>query len=1795
MKYIKNKKILLYLGVLILLGVVIVAFGKASYAYPNDAIGNTTYRDFDSLSVLDYKYSYSTIFLTEQSTITLIKRPTYNGSPASDRDYIAEYDNYDTSYIYEEGYNPNDPDKNTKIRVPNIGFFDSGEAAWLITKAGVDPYGEPMDVVVKVNNVSTYGGGGYADFYMFPAYDIMYSQSSGNIQDHYYKKVTVGDPLMFWLNTVTAEMDFELTYYKSGTYDPATDTGVKADITNVISFYHDFDVPASGNYSGYFMDGNEGMKPTVGVNTIFWNKNNNDHPPENIDFNKLKERDNGIAVDTVSANTNGIFYQNSVFLITENVNAHFRFHYGGTGCGIGYLFVSPYPFSLPSPIKKLEGDKDTFWVGEEFTYKVGQYVPNNYFGQELKFNEVFPSIWPKTRLGLLEISDTLNQFLEIQSGITVVDEDDNDVSYLFNTPVVSGQTVSVTATASAMEQSTFYSHTYYLKIPVKISVSATETTIPNTGRIRRQIQERETETVDTNTVNVYIEPVRILVHHYEWDGIHNTGTVNPICSDQVTYDVHYNQHYTTESCRTPVEYELYITPDNHEGYATEHETVVTYYYIRKSKLIVNHFEYDGINSTNTSRKLCDSIEEDKLYGQTYQTSACQTVPTGYKLVATPGNANGTVQEDQVVVNYYYNREGKLTVYHYEWDGFNNLETTNTLCTTEESNHAFGTQYNTSACTPPSSYRFYKVEEDRTKGDAPSGIISKFDTVVKYYYINRGTLNVHHYRWDLENNRGTIQSLSPDQVTNNLDYGTTYTTSQQNINDYTLYMTYGDPINGRINKPVTDVIYYYAPLANLTVHHYLKNSTTSLCDDLISTVNYFDDYSTEVCQNILDTYRYVSVTSNDTNSTISNQVVTGRINRASTVVTYYYELKPATVTVHHYKWDVEHDTGTTNKLCDDVIINSTYTATYNTTKCDNLNDNSYKFMKVESTDPDTNIVGDTTNGTINKDNIVITYYYDYKPAKVTTHHYIVDSSTKVAPDDVTNTTYNVHYETNNKTSDQLSEAYRDWYEYVDVHTGDPVSGTVNKDEMVVNYYYDRMHATVIAHHYIKGTTTKLAEDDTYHLRFHDHYETNYKQSSELSNTSYQYESVVGDDPEGTVNKALIEVTYYYNAIPAKLIVHHYKEGTTESICEDLVDESRLYHETYETHACENMPDTHNEFKSVISDDSNSHINGSVVTGTFNQDVVTITYYYGLKPAQVITHHYEVGTTTQVHDDDIDNTKKHLDPYTTHTYESNVLNDAHKDWYYYINETAGDQPNGVIDKDVVEVIYYYDKKPATLTVHHYIEGTTTKLAEDEVYNDYKYHDSYETHYKSPEELNDSDYIYKNYGGDPVSGTINKDNVEVIYYYALKPANVIVHHYIEGTTTKLCEDINSSKHYKDEYNTVVCDNLNDHAYKFKEVISDDSNSVIDGSNVSGIVKQDTITVIYYYDLKPAKVNVHHYIEGTTTKLCEDSSQDKLYKDSYETNQCTDLSDNDYKYKNVVTDDPNSSFNGSIVTGTIDQDVVEVIYYYELKPANIIVHHYIDGTTTKLCEDENIMHKFKDHYDINLCTNLSDPAYKFKEVNSTDISSTINGSKVTGTVTNNFEVTYYYDLKSSQIIVHHLELDTHRKLAPDVLHGGLVYEHVTISEVNIDGYRLVQKPENEDIEFTIEDQEFTYYYVRLKYNIDVEVIEGEGGIEGEEIIYHGDDSTPEKIVITPHEEWEISKIIVDGEEIEVTDKDHMVVENFKKVVTNHKVQVIFVEKPIPVPITGSKTKLIIASIIIAVMAILAVVKVKFLKKKEN
>ena len=88
-------------------------------------------------------------------------------------------------------------------------------------------------------------------------------------------------------------------------------------------------------------------------------------------------------------------------------------------------------------------------------------------------------------------------------------------------------------------------------------------------------------------------------------------------------------------------------------------------------------------------------------------------------------------------------------------------------------------------------------------------------------------------------------------------------------------------------------------------------------------------------------------------------------------------------------------------------------------------------------------------------------------------------------------------------------------------------------------------------------------------------------------------------------------------------------------------------------------------------------------------------------------------------------------------------------------------------------------------------------------------------------------------------------------------------------------------------------------------------------------------------------------------------------------------------------------------------------------------------------------------------------------------------------------------------------------------------------------------------EEQIVIYTYERIKYKVETEVIGGIGEITGEEEVYYGDDSTPEYIVVTPGEYYLIDKIFVDGVEIDVTDPERMVIDNFKNVHENHLVQV--------------------------------------------
>ena len=67
----------------------------------------------------------------------------------------------------------------------------------------------------------------------------------------------------------------------------------------------------------------------------------------------------------------------------------------------------------------------------------------------------------------------------------------------------------------------------------------------------------------------------------------------------------------------------------------------------------------------------------------------------------------------------------------------------------------------------------------------------------------------------------------------------------------------------------------------------------------------------------------------------------------------------------------------------------------------------------------------------------------------------------------------------------------------------------------------------------------------------------------------------------------------------------------------------------------------------------------------------------------------------------------------------------------------------------------------------------------------------------------------------------------------------------------------------------------------------------------------------------------------------------------------------------------------------------------------------------------------------------------------------------------------------------------------------------------------------------------------------------------------------------------MIDGVEQEITDPTGMILDNFKNVQEDIKVQVEFTEKPLPVPITGKNSGK--AVLLVTILAIFAIMYVAF------
>lgn len=517
----------------------------------------------------------------------------------------------------------------------------------------------------------------------------------------------------------------------------------------------------------------------------------------------------------------------------------------------------------------------------------------------------------------------------------------------------------------------------------------------------------------------------------------------------------------------------------------------------------------------------------------------------------------------------------------------------------------------------------------------------------------------------------------------------------------------------------------------------------------------------------------------------------------------------------------------------------------------------------------------------------------------------------------------------------------------------------------------------------------------------------------------------------------------------------------------------------------------------------------------------------KEATLTINHYIEGTTTKLADSSTE-TLLWGDPYTT----SPSIVDSN----YELVETPTNA-NGTINGNII-VTYYYKLKTATLTVHHYIEGTTTSLVADEI-STVTYTNTYKT---SP-----SADILSNYEVTSTKGTLQgtvAGNIEVTYYYKLKSSTLTIKHLEYGTNKELASPETKTLKYTDEYETSISTRIPGNYEYYSKT-----------DNYKGVVSSDTIEVIYYYQKKDSQLST------TVTLTAPNEITIKTQVVNY-----------NIDYKANISD-----YHGS---GTITL-IVSLPYKIDENKSSLNGGTYnIENNTITWITTEKDINALDEQQNITITKNFS---VVFSDLVSTD--RTVNTSITSNIELDNnsrsaedTEVTYIKI--SSKITIHHYIEGTTDKIVDDIETTNLVGETYISKAINKDGYIVKKEPENKNHIYQDEPQEIIYEYERIKFNIITKVDSGEGTIGGDEIVFYGDNSTEGNIVIKPSNGYQVSHIIVNGEEKNIEQcKNGCILNNFIDVQEDKEIVVVFEAIP-----NNPNTSSIITTFIITGLAILSV-----------
>ena len=423
--------------------------------------------------------------------------------------------------------------------------------------------------------------------------------------------------------------------------------------------------------------------------------------------------------------------------------------------------------------------------------------------------------------------------------------------------------------------------------------------------------------------------------------------------------------------------------------------------------------------------------------------------------------------------------------------------------------------------------------------------------------------------------------------------------------------------------------------------------------------------------------------------------------------------------------------------------------------------------------------------------------------------------------------------------------------------------------------------------------------------------------------------------------------------------------------------------------------------------------------------------------------------------------------------------------------------VTDKTVTNTNKY-----GKVTVHHYIMNTdgsttTTRVPDtqgqevQDVVIEGKEGDPYTT--EEAKNINEKYELVAEKLPANDTGTIEKYNEEklqeVIYYYRLKPAKVLIN-YLEkdgdsddSNNLILSEQEQIDGHVADQYNT-------DTEHR-KETITNNGKTytlVEDSKNTEGTMTVEDTVVTYYY-LQNTKATVRYVERDPETHeivkdLEEPYTEEGLVGDKFVTN-----SKDFVGYKLVESPEK--------TTIKMTKEEQTLIYYYEPVYTGLLENH-IDDKTGKIIYTETHDVQVGDDYNI--------PSKEFAGYDLVEEKLPANAEGIMG---EELVIVNYYYIKKAVLEVNYIDRETGKPLAEQIIdetkHEGDSY---TTEEKTFNEYDMVQLEGNKEGTMVVETDEegkitnnrtvVTYYYAKKSAGVEEHHIDIRTGEELEEPTLH-------------------------------------------------------------------------------------------------